>query len=496
MNDVGVVVRSTGLHLFHGVHCILNVLLCVSVMFIISWKMSLVVLSLAPICVLVINVQRHFTLKLARDRRECLGRAGAHMWESLQHMRVVRAFAAEESQVEDYRKCIGDVYDLSFQSGLLDSTSKSAVTLTVQFAIVLMLYVGGVVVLSRQMEVGYLVTFVILSILAISSVGQVPKLVSQFASALRASNRIFDLLDRIPEMNTKATQVIDELQGRLQFDQVSFSYASEPRREVLSGCSFSVEANSIVAILGRRGSGKSSLVALMQRMYDASAGAVLLDGQDVRGLDVTWLRENLAVVLEDPVIFCQSIAQNIAYSLDTATQSQVEAAARFALAHEFIQTFPDGYQALVGDRGVRLTASQKLQIALARAVLSHPRVLVLDETISGLDGATADAVMDNLMSTVTNRTTIILTSHVESVARIDRVMELDGGKVVEGGAGQRAGAGSRGGAADKGAIDMVDSLERRMMQLEMPQGKVMELVDMVGEVREALMLESDEHAGM
>ncbi|KAJ1488456.1 P-loop containing nucleoside triphosphate hydrolase protein [Baffinella frigidus] len=247
---------------------------------------------------------------------------------------------------------------------------------------------------------------------------------------------------------------------------------------------------------------------MIQYLYEPTQGAVFLDSQDIRSLDVDWLRENVTVVHETPVLFNMSIAQNIAYAIDTASQAQVEAAARLAGAHDFIQTFPDGYQALVGDTGVRLTASQKLQVAIARALLVESKVLVLDEALAGLDDATASKILQGLRSEASPRTIIACTSQPSSLrGHADRIVVLEDGKVVEqgvhdelaakggvyagllqGGDGGR-GAGGRGEAEWRRRLSLADAVEEEIMGLSVSQETVMELVEMANEMKEAILLE-------
>lgn len=429
--DVAVVQKTLCDLLFHAVHCMLNVLVALSIMLFISWKMSLVVLSLAPICVLVMGVQSFYARRMGKERSGRLAEASALLRETLSHLRVLKSFAAEDVQLDKYKERVADVYEVSLQSGLVDATSKSSATLMVQFSVALSLYVGGVAVLSRQVEVGYLIAFAILSILAVSSMAQLPPLLRQVSKALAATTNLFSLLDRIPNLPASGAQVIESLEGRVELAGVSFSYSPD-QGPVLSDLTLTIPSGSFFGIVGARGSGKSTLVTLMQRLHQPETGSIAMDGVDYRGLDADWLREKISVVQQEPVLFGTSIAANIAYPSETATQAQVEAATRFADAHSFILSLPDGYQAVLGETGVRLTAAQKLQVALARALIADGKLLILDETLSNLHPHTANVVLGNLERERGSRTVIALTAFPESLGTSPhRIALLDAGKVVE-----------------------------------------------------------------
>jgi len=540
--DVALIQRTMGDHIFHGLHCTLNFLVAVSIMFVISWKMALLVLSLSPVCLLVIRVQSFYAKKLSKERGSTMSATSLLVRETLENLRVVRALAAEARQVDKYKDLAADVYDLSLQTGMVNATSKSSSTLVVQLAVSLSLYVAGMAVLTRQVEVGYIITFAGVSILAMSSVAQFAPLVRQITKALRATEEVLNLLDRMPEgaASGGGGQTLEKLEGRIELRDVVFDYPvpykdedgeSARKGPVLNKLSLTISPGSMTAIVGARRSGKTAVEELIQRFYDPANGTVLIDGQDVRTLDSDWLRENVVVVHQEPILLGMSIAQNIAYSLDSVTQAQVEAAARFANAHEFIQTIPDGYQALIGDTGVRLTGPQRLQVGLARAVLSPGKIIILDETLSGLDEESALLVLANLRRELAGSKTIIaLTSFPHSLrGAFDNIAMLHDGKICAEGTHQVLSARSAeygmlvdpsmsrslGGEVNssvsslaqhstvssveneamwKKRLQIADQLEDSILQLGVPQGKLMDLVEMVTEMKEALALEASSSA--
>eukprot|EP00277_Geminigera_cryophila_P020848 CAMPEP_0179491056 /NCGR_PEP_ID=MMETSP0799-20121207/65848_1 /TAXON_ID=46947 /ORGANISM="Geminigera cryophila, Strain CCMP2564" /LENGTH=771 /DNA_ID=CAMNT_0021307409 /DNA_START=451 /DNA_END=2766 /DNA_ORIENTATION=- len=539
--DVALIQRTMGDHIFHGLHCVLNFMVAVSIMFVVSWKMALVVLSLSPVCLLVIRIQSFYAKKLSKERGSTMGATTLLVRETLENLRVVRALAAEARQVDQYKDLAADVYDLSLQTGMVNATSKSSATLVVQLAVALSLYVAGMAVLTRQVEVGYIITFAGVSILAMSSIAQFAPLVRQMTKALRATEEVLNLLDRTPEGAAMGGTDARKSGGGIELRDVVFDYPVPYKQPdeaeggaatgpLLNNLSLTILPGSMTAIVGARHSGKTAVEELIQRLYDPLHGTVLLDGQDVRTLDSDWLRENVVVVHQEPILLAMSIAQNIAYSLDSVTQAQVEAAARFANAHEFIQTIPDGYQALVGDTGVRLTGPQRLQVGLARAVLSPGKILILDETLSGLDEQSAGVVLDNLRREFAGagKTIIALTAFPQSLrGAFDTVAMLHAGKISAQGThqdlvsrspeygalvdpstspdpngwvsmsslGQESTLSSvENEAMWKKRLSIADQLEDSILQLGVPQGKLMDLVEMVTEIKEALALEASSSA--
>lgn len=539
--DVARMQRTMGDHLFHGVHCVFNFMVSVSIMFVISWKMALVVLSLSPVCLLVIRIQGFYALKLGKERGWTIETSSRLVRETLGNLRVVRALAAEARQVDKYKDLASDVYDLSLQSGMVNATSKSSATLIVQLAVALSLYVAGLAVLKRQVEVGYVITFAGVSILAMASLSQLAPLLRQVTKALEASEEVLNMLNRSPEGAARAAggQTLENLEGKIELRDVTFDYpvshqgTLKPTQPLIDNLSLTIPAGSMTAIVGERNAGKTALVELIQRLYDPDRGTVLLDGHDLTTLDNDWLRENVCVVYQEPILLGMTIAQNIAYSLDSVTQAQVEAAARFANAHDLIQSIPDGYQALIGDTGVRLTGPQRLQVGLARAILSPAKILILDDTLSGLDEQSALVVLGNLRREIAgSRTIIALTSFPQSLrGAFDNVHVLSHGHITHSGSQQQLAANSAQynalvnpsqslegltsssislpsqlqQASTVSSIDnneiqwkkrlqIADQLEDSILALGVPQGKVMDLVEKVTEIKEALALEASSAA--
>jgi ATP-binding cassette subfamily B protein len=224
---------------------------------------------------------------------------------------------------------------------------------------------------------------------------------------------------------------LPQVSGTVAFEDISFAYPTRPDVTVLRGLRLVVRPGEVVAVVGTSGAGKSTIAVLLSRFYDPQDGRILLDGHDLREFDADWLREQVGVVSQEPILFATSIEANIRYGRHTAMPAQVEAAASAANAHDFITSFPEGYQTLVGERGVRLSGGQKQRIAIARALLKDPRILVLDEATSALDSESEALVQEALDRLMKGRTTFIIAHRLSTVLGADRVVVLDGGRVVE-----------------------------------------------------------------
>jgi ATP-binding cassette subfamily B protein len=244
---------------------------------------------------------------------------------------------------------------------------------------------------------------------------------------------VFELLDRAPTIPSSGGERLATTQGRVELQGVRFSYPARADVPVLQGIDLTIQPGEVVAIVGPSGAGKSTIAGLLGRLYDPQGGRILLDGKDLKELDPEWLRQQIGVVAQEPLLFSSSIADNIRYGRAGASDSEVEAAARAANAHDFVSRFPEGYKTLVGERGVQLSGGQKQRVAIARAVLKDPRLLILDEATSALDAESEHLVQDALDRLMKGRTTLIIAHRLSTVMGANRVMVLEGGQVVQSG---------------------------------------------------------------
>ncbi len=371
--------------------------------------------------------------KLSREAQDALARASEVAEETLAGIRTVRAFAAEKAEAGRYAKAVWDAFAVIWRRIVTSSVFMSVSSFAVFAALALVLWYGGRLVSQGDMTPGGLTSFLIYTLMVAFSLGGISELWADLMRASGAAERVFELIDRPPSIPLTEGARPASVEGRIELSRVSFAYPSRKDMPVLRELDLAIEPGEVVALVGPSGSGKSTIAALLLRLYDPSEGTIALDGQDLRVLSPEWLRRNVGVVSQEPLLFSCSVADNIRYGRTTATDAEVEAAARAANAHEFVSKFPEGYETLVGERGVKLSGGQKQRVAIARAVLKDPRILVLDEATSALDAESEHLVKEALDRLMKGRTTLIIAHRLSTVMGANRVVVIEDGKIVESG---------------------------------------------------------------
>jgi ABC transporter fused permease/ATP-binding protein len=370
--------------------------------------------------------------RLSREVQDALAAASEIAEESFAGVRTVRSFAAEAQEVERYGEAVWRSFEVARRRAVTAGTFMGAASFGAFVAASVVLGYGGHLVMQGTLTVGGLTSFLVYSLVVAFSLGALGDVWADFMKASGAAERVFHLLDREPGI-ASGDVVPEHVQGSVVFQDVSFRYPARPDAPVLEHVNLELAPGEIVALVGPSGSGKSTIAALLARFYDPSAGRVLLDGRDLRELDERWLRRQIGVVSQEPILFSRSIAENIRYARPEATDEEVERAARAAHAWEFVSRFPDRFRTLVGERGVQLSGGQKQRIAIARAVLKDPRILVLDEATSALDAESEHLVKEALDRLMRGRTTLVIAHRLSTVADAHRVVVLEAGRVVQSG---------------------------------------------------------------
>jgi ATP-binding cassette subfamily B protein len=398
-----------------------------------SPRLTFLMLALVPAVAVGAVVYGRRVRKLSKEVQDALAASNEVAEESLSGVRTVRSFAAERHEVARYRDAQEHAFGLARRRIVQSAIFMGTASFAASASAAAVLWYGGRLVLDGVLTVGSLTSFLIYSLTVAFSLGALTDLWADFMRASGAAERVFELLDRQPAIPPTGGERLASLQGHVQFEQVHFAYPSRPDVPVLQGIQLDISPGEVVAIVGPSGAGKSTIAGMLARMYDPLQGRVQVDGRDLRGLDPEWLRQQIGTVAQEPMLFATSIADNIRYGRDGATDAEVEAAARAANAHEFISRFPEGYKTLVGERGVQLSGGQKQRIAIARAMLKDPRILVLDEATSALDAESEHLVQEALERLMKGRTTLIIAHRLSTVVGANRVMVLDGGQVVQSG---------------------------------------------------------------
>jgi len=396
-----------------------------------SPRLTLLMLALVPpVAVGAVVVGRKMS-KIAREAQDALARANEAAEEVIAGIRTVRSFSREEAETERYSERVWESFQVSRRRIRLMAAFVGIMTMAAFGSVAAVLWFGGRMVMTGELTVGELTSFILYTLIVAMALSSLADLWSDFARARGASERIFELIDRQPVVDQGNGEIVDSVTGRVEFAGVTFAYPVRPDVRVLDDINLVLEPGSVTALVGPSGAGKSTVAALMLRLYDPDEGAVLLDGQDLKELDARWLRTRIGTVAQEPVLFSTTIAANIRYGRPEATDSEVEAAASAAHAHDFIVDLPDGYATEVGERGVRLSGGQKQRVAIARALLKDPPILILDEATSSLDAESESLVQDALERLMTDRTSLVIAHRLSTVKNANRVVVLDGGMVAE-----------------------------------------------------------------
>lgn len=405
----------------------------VVMMFATSPKLAGLALAAIPVIVLPLIASGRSVRRRSKHAQDMLAQAAAYAGENLAAVRAMQANGAQASTVSRFRRAVETAYEAAQAATLMRAFVTAGVILVVFTSIVVVLWLGARDVLTGRMSAGLLSQFVLYAVLGASSLGELSSVWSEVVAAAGAASRIAEILAVRPKIVAPPHPVPAPARwrGRISFDHVVFAYPTAPDRAALRDLSLVVEPGERVALVGPSGAGKSTLFSLLLRFYDVDSGAIALDGVDVRALDPLELRRAIALAPQDPVIFGLSVAENIAYGREGASPEAIVAAAKRAQAHDFISALPQGYDTLIGERGVTLSGGQRQRLAIARAILADAPVLLLDEATSALDAENEAAVQAALHDVMAGRTSIVIAHRLATVLEADRILVVDDGRIVE-----------------------------------------------------------------
>ncbi len=403
------------------------------IILVMAWRLTVVVLVVVPVAVVGMMVLGRIIRRISRQVQDALADLSSTTDETLSGIRIVKSFARETYEIERYGAGIERLFDLSIQRVKISSFLRPLISALAFGSIGAVLWYGSREVMAGRMSPGQLVSFLLYTMMIANPIGAFASLYTQLQQAIGASGRVFEILDTPPEMQD-APDAIDlpPVQGVVRFDGVSFDYGeSSVAHEVLVDVSLEAAPGEIVALVGPSGAGKTTLVNLIPRFYDPTAGTITIDGHDVRSVRNRSLREQIGIVPQETALFSGTIRNNIQYGKLDASQEEIEAAARAANAHDFITELPDGYDTVVGERGVKLSGGQRQRVAIARALLKNPRILILDEATSSLDTESELAVQEALVRLMEERTTFVIAHRLSTITNADQIVVLQNGRVVE-----------------------------------------------------------------
>jgi ABC-type multidrug transport system fused ATPase/permease subunit len=409
---------------------LLTLVLACAVMFAINPVLALVALLPAPLVVYTASRYNRVSRPAVQEVQQRIAELTAEAEENISGIRIVKAFAREEHQLHRFRRAVARVFDQSVYSTRLQATFSPLIGLLPQVGIALVLLVGGREVIAGNLSLGNFTAFYTYVVMLAGPMRMLGMAMGMAQRAVASGNRLFEILDREPRIDSPpGAPALPAGGGRVELRGVTLRY--DGAGAALAGVDLDVEGGQTVALVGPSGSGKTSLVALIARLYDPSEGAVLVDGADVRSIDVGSLRSQVAFVADDSFLFSASVADNIAYARPEASREEIELAAQRAQAEEFIRDLPGGYDTVVGERGLTLSGGQRQRVAIARALLADPRILILDDATSSVDATTEAAIKAGLREAMTGRTTFIIAHRLSTVSLADEVVVMDGGRIVD-----------------------------------------------------------------
>lgn len=428
-SDTAVLQNALSVNISMLVRNLVQALGGVVMLFITSYKLTVfILLIIPPLGILAARFGKKVKA-ISKKAQDSLAISSGVAEEGIAGIRTVKAFAQETFETARYGHRLEHSFSLSKEKISVVAKFTNVVSLVGLSAVVFIIWYGGNLVIKGEMSVGTLTSFLLYVITVAFSVGMLGSLYTDFMSAFGASGRIFELLEKKTEDISTGKPLLEN--GKIEFKDVHFAYPSRPEFGVLKGVSFTVSPHETVAIVGSSGAGKSTIVGLMMRFYETNAGSILFDEVDCKDYSLSGLRENIGLVSQEPVLVSESLFENIKYGNPEATDSQVLDASKKAFAHDFISGFPEGYNTLVGERGVQLSGGQKQRVAIARALLKNPRILILDEATSALDAESEHLVQKALDEQIGKRATVIIAHRLSTVKRADKILVMQNGRVVQ-----------------------------------------------------------------
>lgn len=402
----------------------------VSLMVVLNWRLSMVIFVTVPFVTLATRYFGQKIRHLSKDIQDELADSTAVAEDALGAVRLVKAFVREDYEVERYQSAIEKLFKTARRKVVLTQLFWAGVGIMFMSTLVIIFWYGGKEVLADRLTAGDLVAFIIYALNISRSISQTSRLYTAVNTAAGASERIFELLDETPEIeNNPNAKSISEVKGDIEVQDLWFSYEGE--KDVLRGISFKAEAGKTIALVGPSGAGKTTLLNLIPRFYDPQKGVISVDGNNIQDVKFKSLREHISIVPQEVHLFGTSIRENITYGKLDASDEEIIQAAKDANAHEFIMETEQGYDSLIGEKGVKLSGGQRQRLAIARAILKNPAILLLDEATSSLDSESEAQVQEALIRLMENRTTFVIAHRLSTVQHANQILVLDEGKIVE-----------------------------------------------------------------
>ncbi|KAK9762409.1 ATP-binding cassette permease mdl1, variant 3 [Basidiobolus ranarum] len=428
--DTTVAAKTVTNNLSDGLRSLASAIVGFGMMVYISPKLSLTMMGVVPPFAVGAAMYGRRVKKLSRSTQDALSDINVTAEERISNIRTVRAFTKEEVEAQFYESQVNSILKLAKKEAYASGIFYGVAGMSGNLTVLAVLSMGGTMVLDNEISVGALSSFLIYTAYAGYSMMGLASFFAETMKGLSACTRLFQLLDRKPDNLVNGQQTIPELKGKIEFENVDFAYPTRPDNQVFKQLSFTLNAHSVLAIAGASGAGKTTIGSLLLRFYDPINGAVKIDGVDLKDLELHWWHNQIAIVSQEPVLFANTIRENIRYGKPEALDVEIEEAAKIANCG-FIEEFPEGLDTYVGERGVALSGGQKQRIAIARALLCDPILLILDEATSALDSENEKLVQEALDRLTRNRTVITIAHRLSTLKNSDVVICLENGQIAE-----------------------------------------------------------------
>jgi ABC-type multidrug transport system fused ATPase/permease subunit len=400
----------------------------------ISPKLTLMMLAIVPVVAVAAVIFGRFIRKYGKKTQDKVAESQVIVEETLQGISNVKAFANEWYEIQRYKNKIREIVKIAIKGGQYRGYFASFIILCLFGCVVAIVWYGITLTIKGEVkDVGDLISFVLYTTFIGASFGGIAEMYAQIQKAVGATERVFELLEEVPEdiKTSQKSSIVEKIRGTVAFQNVAFSYPSRKEVQVLKNVNFTAEFGQKIAIVGPSGAGKSTISSLLLRFYDITSGEILVDGKNIYDYDLENLRGNMSIVPQDVILFGGTIKENIAYGKPEATDEEIIQAAKQANAFNFVDGFPEKFETLVGERGVKLSGGQRQRIAIARALLKNPSILILDEATSSLDSESEKLVQEALEVLMEGRTSIIIAHRLSTIRNADKILVLDNGIISE-----------------------------------------------------------------
>ncbi len=407
----------------------------IAFIFIFSWKLALIMLGTVPVMAVIAVFFGRFIRKLSKKSQDNAAQSNAIIEESLVGISNVKSFTNELFMIKRYTEAIDEIKNLNIKSGIWRGLFVSFIIFCLFGAIVFIIWQGLLMTQgpNPQLSSQDFFSFIMYTIMMGASIGSLPDLYASIQKSIGATENLMEIIDSPGEQELNNGTLTPSITGQIRFENVKFSYPQRKDITVLNSISFEAASNHTIALVGSSGSGKSTIASLILNYYNIESGSILIDGTSINDIDTHHLRKHIAIVPQEVLLFAGSIAENIRFGNTSASEEEVIEAAKKANAWEFIQSFPEGLETQVGDRGIQLSGGQKQRIAIARAIIKNPTILILDEATSALDSESEKLVQDALDKLMVGRTSIVIAHRLSTIKNADTILVLQKGEIVESG---------------------------------------------------------------